>query len=57
MERGTSSRPSSELERPSSALVLRGCGVRLPITGDPGKWSAAERESEGVIVVMTGGTT
>ena len=36
-----------ELERPSSALVLRGCGVRLPITGDPGKWSAARRESGG----------
>jgi hypothetical protein len=31
----------------SSALVLRGCGVRLPITGEPGKWQAAERESEG----------
>ena len=37
MERGTSSRPSWELERPSSALVLRGCGVRLSITGEPGK--------------------
>ena len=29
----------------------------MPITGVPGKWSAAERESEGVVVVMTGGTT
>jgi len=29
----------------------------LPITGDPGKWSAAERESEGVVLAMTGGTT
>jgi len=36
------------------------CGVReraRPITGEPGKWSAAERESEGVVVVMTGRTT
>jgi hypothetical protein len=48
---------SWELERPSSALRLRGEGVRLPITGDPGKWQVAERESEGVTVVMTGGTT
>ena len=37
--------------------VLRGCGASLPITGDPGKWQAAERESEGVVVVTTGGTT
>ena len=34
-----------------------GLGARLPITGYPGKWSAAERESEGVVVVMTGRTT
>ena len=27
------------------------------LTGDPGKWQAAERESEGVVVVTTGGTT
>ena len=38
----------------------RPCGGRercLSITGDPGKWPAAERESEGVVVVTTGGTT
>jgi hypothetical protein len=37
----------------------RRCGRReacLSITGD-GKWQTAERESEGVIVVMTAGTT
>jgi hypothetical protein len=51
-----SGRLSWELERPSSARTLRGCGVRLPITGD-GKWQAAERESEGVVVVTTDGTT
>ena len=37
MERGTSNRPSWELERPSSVLILWGCGVRLSITGEPGK--------------------
>jgi hypothetical protein len=52
-----SGRLSWELERPSSARTLWGCGVRLPITGEPGKWQAAERESEGVTVVTTGGTT
>ena len=36
---------------------LAGSGARLSITGEPGKWLAAERESEGVIVVMTGRTT
>lgn len=29
----------------------------LSITGDPGKWQAAERKSEGVVVVTTAGTT
>ena len=29
----------------------------LSITGDPGKCQAAERESEGVVVVKMGGTT
>jgi hypothetical protein len=29
----------------------------LSITGDPGKWQVAERKSEGVVVVMTIGTT
>jgi len=33
-----------------------GTGTCLPITGD-GKWQVAERESEGVVVVTTGGTT
>jgi hypothetical protein len=46
-----------ELERPSSVRTLRGFGVCLAITGDPGKCQAAERESEGVVVVTTGGTT
>ena len=55
--RGTVRRLSWELERPYSAPSLRGSGASLPITGDPGKWPAAERESEGVVVVMTGGTT
>ena len=27
---------------------------RLPITGDPGKWRAATRESEGVVVPRDG---
>jgi hypothetical protein len=37
--------------------VLRGREACPFITGDPGKWRAAERESEGVVVVMTAGTT
>lgn len=36
---------------------LRATEACRPITGDPGKWSAAERESEGVVVAVTGGTT
>src|SRR5688500_17497309 len=38
----------------------RPCGGRvavLPITGVPGKWWAAERQSEGVVVVTTARTT
>ena len=45
---------SWELERPSVAPG-RGSGKqRLPITGDPGKWRAATRESEGVVVPPDG---
>lgn len=46
-----------ELERPYSAPALRGSGACLSITGDPGKWQLAERESEGAVVVITGRTT
>jgi hypothetical protein len=38
----------------------RSCGDReaiWPITGDPGKRLVVERESEGVVVVTTAGTT
>jgi hypothetical protein len=53
MGRGTVRRSSWELERPSSAPV---CGreASLSITGGPGKWQAAERESEGVVVPLEG---
>ena len=34
-----------------------GAGACPLITGDPGKGRAAERESEGVVVVTTAGTT
>jgi hypothetical protein len=47
---------SLELERSSSAPVLRGREAVLPITGD-GKWWAAERKSEGVVVAVMVGTT
>jgi hypothetical protein len=50
-------RSSRELERPYSVPILWGLGASLPITGDPGKWPAAERESEGVVVVVTVRTT
>ena len=50
-------RLSSELERSSSAPGLRAREAVLSITGDPGKWQAAERKSEGVVVVTTAGTT
>ena len=55
--RGTARRLSQELERPYPALALRGPGASLPITRAPGKWPAAERESEGAVVATTGGTT
>ena len=41
-------------------LLGPGSAVRvavLSITGDPGKWQAAERKSEGAVVVTTAGTT
>jgi hypothetical protein len=34
--------------------VLRGWEAVLPITGGPGKWQAAERKSEGVVVAIDG---
>ena len=37
--------------------VAAGGGASRPITGDTGKWSVAERESEGVVVVLMVGTT
>jgi hypothetical protein len=43
---------SRELERPSSALALWGPGAGPSITGAPGKWRAAERESEGAVVAI-----
>ena len=43
---------------PSRPRRLRGGGKRCaPITGDPGKWWAAERRSERAVVVLIGGTT
>jgi hypothetical protein len=54
MGRGTVRRLSWELERPYSAPSLRGVGASLSITGDPGKWRAVERESEGVVVAIEG---
>ncbi len=50
-------RLSWELERPYSTRALRGFGACLAITGETGKCQTVERESEGVTVVMTGGTT
>src|ERR1022692_1100090 len=55
--RGTVRRVTRELERPYPAPALRGTGACLAITGDPGKCQMAGRESEGVVVVMTGRTT
>ena len=48
---------SSELERSSSAPGSAARVTALPITGSPGKWQAAERKSEGVVVATTAGTT
>lgn len=42
------------LERPYSAPSLRGTGVSLSITGDPGKGQVVERESEGVVLAFEG---
>jgi hypothetical protein len=48
---------SWELERASLAPRMR-CGKRgSPITGGTGKWRAVERQSEGAVVVLIGGTT
>src|SRR5205814_10050109 len=54
--RGTVGRLSWELERASSAPGLRPGKQGLPITGGAGKWRVAERQSEGVVVVLRGGT-
>jgi hypothetical protein len=48
---------SWELERASSAPGLRLGKQGLPITGGAGKWRVVERQSEGVVVVLIGGTT
>jgi group II intron reverse transcriptase/maturase len=48
---------SWELERASSAPGLRVREACSPITGDPGKWRAAERQSEGVVVPAMDRTT
>jgi hypothetical protein len=56
---GTSTRSGPELGRSSSARGLD-AGPRKrcsSITGDPGKWRAAERKSDGVVVAVTVGTT
>ncbi|MGH8575208.1 MAG: hypothetical protein ACREX8_21950, partial [Gammaproteobacteria bacterium] len=49
------------LETGESRLGPVACGVAgsdaLPITGDPGKWRAVERQSERAVVVAIGGTT
>lgn len=42
------------------SLLDPGSAVREacpPITGEPGKWRAVERQSEGVVVAVTVGTT
>jgi hypothetical protein len=54
--RGTVRRLFWELERPSSAPGLRP-GSEPAYNRTHGKWQAAERESEGVVVVTTAGTT
>ena len=50
-------RLSWELERPSVAPSLRGWGSRPVYNRHDGKWRAAIRESEGVVVAMPAGTT
>jgi len=42
---------------PPRAPGLRPGKQRLPITGGAGKWRVVERQSEGVVVVLIGGTT
>lgn len=53
---GTVRRLSWELERPSSARACGAWSVAVYNRGR-GKWQSAERESEGVVVVVMGGTT
>ena len=48
---------SWELERASWAPRMRRGKRGWPITGGTGKWRAAQRQSEGVVVVPIGGTT
>ena len=50
-------RLSWELERASSAPGLRPGKRGSPVTGRTGKWRVVERQSEGVVVVVIGGTT
>jgi hypothetical protein len=50
-------RLSWELERASLAPCMRRGKRGSPITGPTGKWRAAERQSEGAVVVPIGGTT
>jgi hypothetical protein len=50
-------RLSWELERASSAPRMRRGKRGSPITGGTGKWRAVERQSEGAVVVLIGGTT
>jgi hypothetical protein len=45
---------SWELERPSVAPSLRGSGSRPAYNRHNGKWRAATRESEGVVVPLDG---
>ena len=45
---------SWELERPSVAPDCGSGKQGLPITGHTGKWQAATRESEGVVVPLDG---
>jgi hypothetical protein len=50
-------RLSWELERASSTPGLRPGKRDLSITGRTGKWWVVERQSEGAVVVVIGGTT
>jgi hypothetical protein len=63
--RGTVRQPSWEQERPVSAPAVRPVGCQLtgglgasnPISGIPGKWARAERESERSIVLTKRGNS